>query len=74
MEEVEHMWSKGSRSEMDQKAKCLILLVRPGGLEPPTKSLGNSCSFHLSYGRTIRLYPPASAGREAGAAGQVSSG
>src|SRR5882724_2604315 len=31
--------------------KLLILLVRLGGLEPPTKSLGNSCSFHLSYSR-----------------------
>ena len=26
-------------------------MVRLGGLEPPTKSLGNSCSFHLSYSR-----------------------
>ena len=26
-------------------------LVRLGGLEPPTKSLGNSCSVHLSYSR-----------------------
>jgi len=31
--------------------KLLILLVRLGGLEPPTKGLGNPCSFHLSYSR-----------------------
>ena len=28
-------------------------VVRLGGLEPPTKSLGNSCSFHLSYSRRM---------------------
>ena len=27
-------------------------MVRLEGLEPPTLSLGNSCSIHLSYSRT----------------------
>lgn len=27
-------------------------VVPPGGLEPPTKGLGNLCSIHLSYGGT----------------------
>ena len=32
-------------------------VVRLGGLEPPTLSLGNSCSIHLSYSRTeLGLY------------------
>jgi hypothetical protein len=26
-------------------------MVRPGGLEPPARGLGNRCSIHLSYGR-----------------------
>jgi hypothetical protein len=25
-------------------------MVTPGGLEPPTRGLGNRCSIHLSYG------------------------
>ena len=29
-------------------------LVGPGGLEPPTNSLGNCCSIHLSYGPSRR--------------------
>lgn len=28
----------------------------PGGLEPPTKGLGNLCSIHLSYGGTRPKY------------------
>lgn len=28
----------------------------PGGLEPPTKGLGNLCSIHLSYGGTGRRF------------------
>src|SRR5262249_11055675 len=32
-----------------------------GGLEPPTKSLGNSCSFHLSYSRRREDYTLATA-------------
>ena len=33
-------------------------MVRPGGVEPSTKSLEGSCSIQLSYGRTaIRLLP-----------------
>ena len=31
-------------------------MVRLGGLEPPTKSLGNSCSVHLSYSRRPAHY------------------
>ncbi len=27
-------------------------MVRPGGLEPPARGLGNRCSIRLSYGRT----------------------
>ena len=37
-------------------------MVRLGGLEPPTKGLGNLCSFHLSYSRRPEDYnaaPPA---------------
>lgn len=31
-------------------------MVRPGGVEPSTKSLEGSCSIQLSYGRTaVRL-------------------
>ncbi len=31
-------------------------MVRLGGLEPPTKSLGNFCSIHLSYSRSAAKY------------------
>lgn len=31
-----------------------FILVRPGGFEPPAKSLEGSCSIHLSYGRVTR--------------------
>jgi hypothetical protein len=27
----------------------------PGGVEPPTNSLGNCCSIHLSYGAVKSL-------------------
>ena len=30
-------------------------MVTPGRLELPTRSLGNCCSIHLSYGATIRI-------------------
>jgi hypothetical protein len=40
-------------------------VVRLGGLEPPTKSLGNSCSFHLSYSRTGQGSIPGAAGETA---------
>ncbi len=30
-------------------------LARPGGFEPPAKSLEGSCSVHLSYGRVVKL-------------------
>ena len=30
-------------------------MVTPGRLELPTRSLGNCCSIHLSYGATIRM-------------------
>ncbi len=31
---------------------CYLLVVRPEGFEPPTKSLEGSCSVQLSYGRS----------------------
>lgn len=30
-------------------------MVRPGGLEPPARGLGNRCSILLSYGRTPKV-------------------
>lgn len=33
------------------KYRRLKFMVRPGGFEPPAKSLEGSCSVHLSYGR-----------------------
>ena len=30
-------------------------MVTPGRLELPTRSLGNCCSIHLSYGATFRM-------------------
>jgi hypothetical protein len=40
-------------------AELLILpqqdVVTPGRLELPTRSLGNCCSIHLSYGATFRI-------------------
>ena len=35
--------------------KCLKSVARPGGFEPPTKSLEGSCSIHLSYERVLSL-------------------
>jgi hypothetical protein len=32
-------------------------MVRPGGLEPPARGLGNRCSVLLSYGRKINGAP-----------------
>ena len=37
---------------------CLIMkknMVTPGRLELPTRSLGNCCSIHLSYGATFNI-------------------
>ena len=31
------------------------IMVTPGRLELPTRSLGNCCSIHLSYGATFRI-------------------
>ena len=31
-----------------------LILVTPGRFELPTRSLGNCCSIHLSYGATCR--------------------
>ena len=30
-------------------------MARPGGFEPPAKSLEGSCSIHLSYERVLSL-------------------
>lgn len=35
--------------------KCLKSVARPGGFEPPAKSLEGSCSIHLSYERVLSL-------------------
>ncbi len=43
-------------------------LVRPGGFEPPARGLGNPCSIHLSYGRTLLIrfsLPPEAASGQA---------
>ncbi len=34
-------------------------LEAPGGVEPPTNSLGNCCSIQLSYGATASIVLPA---------------
>ncbi len=31
-------------------------MVTPGRLELPTRSLGNCCSIHLSYGAMAKFY------------------
>ena len=36
-------------------SKSLKYLARPGGFEPPAKSLEGSCSIHLSYERVLSL-------------------
>lgn len=35
--------------------KPLKFVARPGGFEPPAKSLEGSCSIHLSYERVLSL-------------------
>lgn len=35
--------------------RLAFLVARPGGFEPPTKSLEGSCSIHLSYERVLSL-------------------
>lgn len=47
VEDAGHWGGEGGDSSIS-------LLVRLGGLEPPTKSLGNFCSIHLSYSRRPR--------------------
>src|SRR6185295_13728028 len=49
------------RTRLQTTSRCVFdsTVVRLGGLEPPTKSLGNSCSFHLSYSRRPEDYNPA---------------
>ncbi len=39
------------------------LLVRPGGIEPPTLGLGVPCSIQLSYGRAPSLFLRGTRGR-----------
>ena len=48
------MWERCTQNKKASRAylhNWLILLARPGGFEPPAKSLEGSCSFQLSYGR-----------------------
>ena len=35
--------------------RLTFLVARPGGFEPPAKSLEGSCSIHLSYERVLSL-------------------
>ena len=35
--------------------RLTFLMARPGGFEPPAKSLEGSCSIHLSYERVLSL-------------------
>lgn len=51
------MWERCTQNKKASRAylhNWLILLARPGGFEPPAKSLEGSCSIHLSYGRVTR--------------------
>lgn len=41
----------------------IYLMVRPGGLEPPARGLGNRCSILLSYGRTLKVVKNGAPGR-----------
>lgn len=55
--------SRGQKKDGGEKALSSVSgysrkMVRPGGVEPSTKSLEGSCSIQLSYGRTaIRFLP-----------------
>lgn len=42
----------GHRKSRD---RLTFLVARPGGFEPPAKSLEGSCSIHLSYERVLSL-------------------
>ena len=37
-------------------SRLVFTMARPGGIEPPTKSLEGSCSIQLSYERTGCVY------------------
>jgi hypothetical protein len=45
---------KGGSDNAGAGRACEGRLVTPGRLELPTRSLGNCCSIHLSYGATLR--------------------
>src|SRR3989442_4113866 len=42
----------GQVNHRDQRA-IAGKVEAPGGVEPPTRSLGNCCSIHLSYGASL---------------------
>jgi hypothetical protein len=42
------------RAKVPAHPAKLLILVTPGRFELPTRSLGNCCSIHLSYGATCR--------------------
>ena len=46
---------KAARSRRRIAACAQSGVVTPGRLELPTRSLGNCCSIHLSYGATFRI-------------------
>lgn len=43
------------KNRPSHKDGLLRYLARPGGFEPPAKSLEGSCSIHLSYERVLPL-------------------
>lgn len=46
---------KIAKRHLPVAGKCLKSVARPGGFEPPAKSLEGSCSIHLSYERVLFL-------------------
>lgn len=49
--------SRGRKRKRRWKSRdrLTFLVARPGGFEPPAKSLEGSCSIHLSYERVLSL-------------------
>ena len=51
---VSQSWLSGVRAQQIWgRGQFLRMMVTPGRLELPTRSLGNCCSIHLSYGATF---------------------